>query len=719
MSERAVPPTAGTDVLALPPRQRIVAVAHDAHELEVVAARLRRLTDEGHQVVLLWSVGEPGPTLRSFRGRVPVRPRPVRTPRELARRVLRPAPLAWRLDRGPLARGLAADPRARRTLEQADAVLPVGATAQTLFARPGASSVPVLALPKVVRETEQGDSAIWTTLRRSSRAGGARLDADLAREVLAALPAADGRTRIPARRQRLLVPLVEALHATGEYALAAEIAGRLDPERGEDAPVHRALRALTELSRTGEEPPGHEPELELLASVRGLLARADTVLDDDLDLAVRCTTLALQLLFHRELHADGTSSPLVADPDAFLADWRTSRVGRLLAAPVPRTPPHPRVAAARGTARVPRVVVAPGSYPQFAAPVVEELGGRADVHVADLRAKDQLRGLGTRRELVAARLRQALGESWVPDYELLEELERADALFVDWADRGSVAAVMSAPAHVRTTLRIHSMDALSPWIHLLDWTRVDALVVVSEHLRRAVLTLLGERLDATEVHVVGNVLDPRRIPADKTEGHRRRLLMVGWAQRVKDPLWALEVLALLRREDPDWSLVLVGGDFPEGSIASQRAYARQVRERLAADDVRGGVTFVGYTRDLGPHLASAGFVLSTSRRESFGLALVEGAASGAVPVVRDWPIFAPLDGARSLFPDDWVVGSVAEAARRITTLAQEPAWSEASAQARAVVEQRFSSGEARHELARIILGDQGRPPGAVGTDALR
>ncbi|GAA4875950.1 glycosyltransferase [Serinicoccus chungangensis] len=685
-------------------RRRVAAVALDAGDLDAAADRLRTLTDQGHQVVLLWCRGEPGRELRSFRARVPVRARRARTPRQLAARLRRPAPAAWFCERGPLARALRADPRARRTLGGVDAVVPVGPEARRLFDRAGAAPVPLLRLEEL--DDGSGEAAVWGTLRRRSRAGGGRLDADLAREVLTQLPP-DG-TRIPPRRQALLVPLVVALHGTGEYALAARLAGRLDADltRGPEAAVHRALRALVELSRTGEAP------ADLDDTVRGVLARADAALADlpaaaDVpEEAVRATTLALQLLFHRELHADGLDSPLVTDPETFLAGWRASRVGQLLAAPVRRLPPHPRVARpAGGDAGAPRVVVAPGSYPQFATPVVEELGRRADVRVTDLRVKDQLRGLGTRGELVGARLRQAVGQTWVPDYELLEQLEAADALFVDWADRGSVAAVMSVPAGVRVTLRIHSMDALSPWIHLLDWSRVDVLVLVSEHLRRVVEALLGDRLAGTQVRVVGNVLDPARIPTGKTEGHLRTLLMVGWAQRVKDPVWALEVLALLRREDPAWRLVLVGVDFAESTVASQQEYARTFRRRLADDDVRGAVSFVGWTRDLAPHLAGAGFVLSTSRRESFGLALVEGASSGAVPVVRDWPIFAPLDGARSLFPDDWVVGSVEEAAARVAALAEEPAWSEASAQARAAVQERFAATRTRAELAGLILGE--------------
>jgi glycosyltransferase involved in cell wall biosynthesis len=308
---------------------------------------------------------------------------------------------------------------------------------------------------------------------------------------------------------------------------------------------------------------------------------------------------------------------------------------------------------------------------------------------------------------VEARLRQALGDPAVPDYEVLEEMEAADAVFVDWADRGALAVVMAVPEGVRLVLRIHSMDALSPWIHLIDWSRVDDLVVVSEPMRTLVTRLLGPQLGPTRVHVVPNVLDPGRLPTSgRPDGDRRRLLMVGWGQQVKDARWALDVLGALRQEDPSWRLSLLGTDFPADAVRSQQHYARSFRERLTQDDVRGAVDFVGYTRDVAPHLAAADFVLSTSRRESFGLGLVEAAAAGAVPVVRDWPIYAPLEAARTIFPAHWVVDTVEEAVARIRQAQTGSAWEQASAEAQAVVEERFSSGDARAAFQELVLGER-------------
>jgi len=84
----------------------------------------------------------------------------------------------------------------------------------------------------------------------------------------------------------------------------------------------------------------------------------------------------------------------------------------------------------------------------------------------------------------------------------------------------------------------------------------------------------------------------------------------------------------------------------------------------------------GQQSDMPAALTEVGVVISSSVRESFHLGVVEGAASGAVPVVRDWPFFAGRKAsARALFPAGWVVGSPAEAAERIrAATASEEVW---------------------------------------------
>lgn len=651
--------------------QSLVVLAEDVGDLVRSRAFLRGMVMAGHQVVAVWSRGS-WPRRLAF---LPER-RQIRSQADGAR-VAGGAQLAdaVRLDPGVLA-----------LLADADALVPFGSAARTVAETVAAGRCPVV---------PHADLKGWSSLSRTweqlaARAAEGMLHAGYARH-LTELAHILG-DRVPPEAQDPLGELLESLLRTGDHDAAVPLVPLLDVsvEDPVRAARRRAVVAHLRTSAAGREDP------DLRAAAAAALVAADELVEaEDVVGAGRLTTLALGLLFHVELHAAGSASPLVEDPDEFLADWRRSSVGGLLARPVARRAP---AGGARG------VVAVPGSYPRFATPVVAALLEHADVEVVDLASAGQLRGLGVRGELVEWRLRLALGEDPMPPWGSTEPLDRAAALFVDWADRGALVALTGVPDGVRTTLRIHSMDALSPWVHLLDWTEVDNLVLVSEHLKDLVVRLLGDRLAGTTVHVVPNVVDSTRITTVKEGGHRRRLLMIGWAQRVKDPGWALEVLGRLRQEDPTWRLLLVGPDFAPGTVRSSVEHAASFRRRLAEQDVCGAVEFAGESERLAPHLARSGFVLSASHRESFGLGLVEGAASGAVPVVRDWPMFAPLRGARRLFPDEWVVGSVEEAVARIRTHQDEPAWSQESARTRAVVAERFITGSPDQVLTRIVLG---------------
>ncbi|MBK3587055.1 glycosyltransferase, partial [Streptomyces sp. MBT57] len=94
----------------------------------------------------------------------------------------------------------------------------------------------------------------------------------------------------------------------------------------------------------------------------------------------------------------------------------------------------------------------------------------------------------------------------------------------------------------------------------------------------------------------------------------------------------------------------------------------------------GAVVRLGPTDDVPAALTDIGVIISSSVREGCHVGLMEGAASAAVPVVRDWPFYAGKpNSARTLYPEGWVVDSPEEAAKRILEVtATESAWHEAS-----------------------------------------
>ncbi len=515
------------------------------------------------------------------------------------------------------------------------------------------------------------------------------LSADLFPGVLALL-----RVLLPTNSFEAIGQAAEVLAEIPSSALSACDAVRRD-----------ATLALASLTATAVIPQDHGD------IVQKVLETADRGLEQgDIELTAEFTHLATQLLFHREINADGHSSPLVDDPREFLRVWHTSDVAQLLTGSVapgqetaqPTSAEPSPTAEPMGTQV--RVLVLPGSYPNFCYPLVESLSTDADVRVLELHDQPRFKGNGPQHAVLEARLKHALGRPFDGHPQMAAEMDACDVVFVDWADRGALMATMTLPEGLPLVLRIHSMDALSPWIHLIDWSRVDDLVLVSEHLRVVVQQLLGHRLDHTRVHVIPNIIRPPRSIRPSAEGFRRRLLMIGWGQRVKDPIWALEVLGRLRESDEGWELIMLGRPFDARQSVSTRDYSLRFQDRLTWDDVRGAVELVDFTPDIDPYLDRCGFALSASRRESFGVGIVEAAASGLVPVVRNWPMFAALSGARGLFPHDWVVDSVPAAADRVLSLSQAEHWSAASGAARTAVDKRFNYAEACAAYHRVVLG---------------
>lgn len=350
------------------------------------------------------------------------------------------------------------------------------------------------------------------------------------------------------------------------------------------------------------------------------------------------------------------------------------------------------------------------------------------------------RSLGTDPDLVRLRLQASAREEFVapaggvfavpPDLgapvSAAGSPDLAGVVVADWADKGAVWASLAVPAGTRLIVRTHGMDAFSLWPHLLDTSRIEAFIAVSPHhgalleevLRHGPAGVVARREGRdlppviTIPHAPSLAPGPRRpgdLAAKVREPHT--VGMVGWGKKVKDPLFALEVLGRLRRAQPGtgWRLRLVGAELAPGSLVTTADYAREFAARLEEDDVAGAVDLVGQTDDVAAEVARMGFILSTSVRESFHLGLTEGVLGGAVPVVRDWPAYARQGAAGALFPPGWVVTDVSAAAARVLALTDPAARAAAAQQAQLQLAERFDPERVTRRLREVVYAAEEQP----------
>ena len=291
-----------------------------------------------------------------------------------------------------------------------------------------------------------------------------------------------------------------------------------------------------------------------------------------------------------------------------------------------------------------------------------------------------------------------------------EHLDWADVVFVEWCTALAALLTQVDPGDTRVVVRMHSYEAFTLWPHLMDFARVDDVVFVSQHLRDlAVAASPGlQETNAPRLHVIANAMELQRFVRPKASDDTRFTLgVIGASKMVKDPRWAIEVVRELRRHDERYRLVLVRGNLQDPSAAAQ-AYAEDLRRDLDELEPSGAVQVLGHTDDVPGVLEGIGVVLSSSVRESFHMGLVEAVASGALPVVRDWPFFP--GAASELFPPDWVVESPEQGAERVLALTQDAeVWRAAAGEAAQYVLRRWDWPVVRISFEELF--DYRRPPG--------
>ncbi|MET8146992.1 glycosyltransferase family 1 protein [Actinoplanes sp. NPDC049668] len=427
---------------------------------------------------------------------------------------------------------------------------------------------------------------------------------------------------------------------------------------------------------------------------------------DDLTEATRSVSRIIPLLFNRAVHFDSLESPSAKDPAGFLAPLHRSKAGQALVAPRGRRTP----AVAPPGDRPHRLLFLTRANEYFLGDIRERYDAdpRFEVRRFSLLDDEEREPLSRQTGKLVRHLLAGNSEYGDQVREwFAPHIEWADTIFVDWCLGHAAMLTTVDPGSTRIIVRLHSYEAFTVFPHLIDMSRVDDLVFVSEPLREFTLDVAPRLREpgAPRTPVITNAVKLDRYRRPKADEARFNLGLVGLSAIAKDPLWAFEVLRELRRRDDRYKLVLIGKEIDGSPNATAAAYHRRFAAELEKLEGQGAVRRVGQTDDVPAALTDVGVILSTSVRESFHLGLIEGAASGAVPVVRDWPFFAGgKASARSIFPSDWIVTTPQAAADRIMAqTATDESWRKAgeAAAAHAMITWDWSVTQAEYD--RLLL----------------
>ncbi|MBW3707433.1 glycosyltransferase family 1 protein [Streptomyces griseus] len=534
---------------------------------------------------------------------------------------------------------------------------------------------PVAAVAQDVRRSISGLPAAMMRTATSRPVMRSTVGARLWRSAVTA-PGMPGTVRATASRY-VAEGMEEAGRISGAAIALSSAAAKIpDPELKAQL-LHES--AMTEVSK------GISPR-DLVKAVDGHLAHADDQFAKGLHESASVSLYrALSLGFHRVLHIDQLSSPLAKDAEAFVAPLRKSAAYRAVAQPrgrktPPKSPPSDRPL---------RLLVTTSTNANFLQHILARYGDHPGVELRflDLAAQKPLKRIAwAAPQMLEDRLSGGTSE-YQRDVERLmrPHLDWADTVFVDWSVGPASMLTTIDPGDTRIVVRLHSYEAFTRWPHMTDFSRVDDLVFVAPHVHQLVTSLVPQLREASapRMHVLDNAMDLEGFRRPKSADARFTLGLIGISQVAKDPRWAVDVLKRLREHDDRYRLLLVGNDMNPKTSKATADYLTLLQRELKPLEASGAVIRTGPTDDVPAALTDIGVILSSSVREGCHVGLMEGAASAAAPVVRDWPFYAGKPhSARTLYPEGWVVDSPEEAAQRILDItATEESWREACEQA--------------------------------------
>jgi glycosyltransferase involved in cell wall biosynthesis len=265
-------------------------------------------------------------------------------------------------------------------------------------------------------------------------------------------------------------------------------------------------------------------------------------------------------------------------------------------------------------------------------------------------------------------------------------IDWADVVICEWCGPNAVWYSKHRRRGQRLIVRLHRYELDRPWPAQVEIDQVDRVICVSESYAAYTRAALG--WPTSKIVVIPNWVDDAALDRPKLSGSRYNLGFIGMAPARKRLDRALDILESLRRRDPRFGLYVktkMTWDYPGiWQRQPEREHVDTLIDRIQSSRLlRQSVVFDDFGVDVAAWLRRIGFVLSTSDDESFHLAPAEGMASGAVPMILDWP------GADRIYDRRWIHHSSDEVAEDILTLVHGGGWEET---------RRMAQGQARADF---------------------
>ncbi len=237
--------------------------------------------------------------------------------------------------------------------------------------------------------------------------------------------------------------------------------------------------------------------------------------------------------------------------------------------------------------------------------------------------------------------------------EVLSDVEWADIIWFEWADVLAVSLTNHPDGILNdkhVICRLHSGESFTSLPKQINWSVVDNVIFVAEHIRK-INELLSPKIKETTMSII-----PNGINLDKWRFRTRErgfdIAYVGSINYKKGSILLPHLLNAVYNKDKRYRLHLAG------EIQDPR-YSFYFNQMIHDMGLSNSFIMYGNVDDIDTWLEDKNYIISASLLESQQLGICEAMAKGIKPVIHNFV------GARDLYPEKYIWNSIPDFVRLV------------------------------------------------------
>lgn len=239
----------------------------------------------------------------------------------------------------------------------------------------------------------------------------------------------------------------------------------------------------------------------------------------------------------------------------------------------------------------------------------------------------------------------------ITNKKLKKALKWAEIIWVEWANENAIAASYLNPSYKKLFIRLHRYEAFDFYPLLIDWTKIDNLVIVNNYIRD-IFDEKNLNIDNNKIKLIANGIDINRLSFHE-HSHGYNIAWVSHITPMKNLHFALEILRKLLEKD-DKYMLHIAGNFTD------LVYEKYIKQSIKNMNLEKNVIFYDWVNDINEWLNDKNYLLSTSVCEGHPFNILEAMAKGIKPVVNNFY------GAELAFDRYFLFNNIDEAITMIT-----------------------------------------------------